>query len=126
MTPTVQVILMDLSVNEAVTENADGSYTIFINARLNHESQLDAYNHAMKHIENNDFERNDVQLIEAVAHGTAKEPIPAERYREKLEQIRKKRKLLQRKMKQHEKKVKFLQTHYDLYKLAEHRYLYGE
>ena len=34
-----------------VVPNEDGSYTIFINAGLNRESQLKAYEHAMKHIE---------------------------------------------------------------------------
>lgn len=64
-----QVILMDnMSVNEVVTRNEDDSCTIFINARLSHESQLQAYHHAMKHITEDDFCKKDVQKIEREAH----------------------------------------------------------
>ena len=127
MTPVVNVILLDLDVNEAVTENADGSYTIFINARLNNESQLEAYNHAMKHIENRDFERFDVQTIESIAHSKDIMPIPADRFAKRLEELRNERKRLKRQMKRQQKKVDFMLTHgYDLYKIASDRYYYGE
>ena len=64
-----QVILMDMTVNEVVTENEDGSYTIFINSRMNYEKQMKAYLHAMKHIVGDDFQKEDVQHIEYLAHG---------------------------------------------------------
>lgn len=64
-----QVILLDMTVNEAVTKNEDDSYTIFINARLNYEQQINAYLHAMKHITGEDFQKINVQNIEANAHG---------------------------------------------------------
>lgn len=54
-------------INEMVAPCYDG-YTIYIDARLNKESQMDAYNHAVWHIENTDFEKFDVQSIEYVAH----------------------------------------------------------
>ncbi len=44
-----------------VVPNEDGSYTIFINAALNYESQQAALKHAMSHIENDDFYKEDVQ-----------------------------------------------------------------
>lgn len=69
MSISYQVILMDMTVNEVVTENEDGSYTIFINSRLNYEKQMKAYLHAMKHITGNDFQKDDVQSIEYLAHG---------------------------------------------------------
>lgn len=69
MSINYQVILMDMTVNEVVTENEDGSYTIFINSRLNYEKRLNAYLHAMKHIEGDDFQKGDVQNIEYLAHG---------------------------------------------------------
>lgn len=53
---------------EMVIPNEDGSYTIFINSRLNHEQQVKSYYHAMKHIVGEDFEKNNVQEIEALAH----------------------------------------------------------
>ena len=68
MSISYQVILMDMTVNEVVTENEDGSYTIFINSRLNYEQQMKAYLHAMKHITGDDFQKDDVQSIEYLAH----------------------------------------------------------
>ena len=58
-----------MTINEVVTENEDGSYTIFINSRLNYEQQMKAYLHAMKHITGDDIQKNDVQSIEYLAHG---------------------------------------------------------
>lgn len=51
-----------------VIPNEDGSYTIFINSRLNHEQQVKSYYHAMKHIAGEDFDKESVQEIEALAH----------------------------------------------------------
>lgn len=68
MSISYQVILMDMTVNEVVTENEDGSYTIFINSRMNYEKQMRAYLHAMKHITGDDFQKDDVQSIEYLAH----------------------------------------------------------
>lgn len=63
----VYVIDLPFGVNEVVTPCLEG-YTVYINARLDHEKQLKAYRHALWHIENNDFEKYDVQAIEAEAH----------------------------------------------------------
>lgn len=66
-TPDVNVVLMDFPSkkgNEMVVPNEDGSYTILINAGLNYESQLKAYEHAMSHITNDDFLKGNVQEIE--------------------------------------------------------------
>jgi len=64
-----QVILLDgINVNEAVTENEDGSYTIFINERLCEEKRLKSFRHALNHITNSDFEKEDIQEIEENAH----------------------------------------------------------
>ena len=56
---------------EAVTENTDGSYTIFIESSLSKEAQQEAFKHAMKHILGNDFEKDDVGRIENQAHNVA-------------------------------------------------------
>ena len=64
-----QVHFIDMTTKEAITENEDGSYTIFINSRLNYEQQVMSYLHALKHITGNDFEKEDVQKIERIAHG---------------------------------------------------------
>ncbi|MEJ8735804.1 hypothetical protein, partial [Mediterraneibacter sp. ICN-202921] len=56
------------SGNEMVIKNEDGSYTILINAKLSDQGRISAYEHALKHITNEDFEKTDVQEIEASAH----------------------------------------------------------
>lgn len=53
---------------EAVAENEDGSFSIFINANLAANQIEKAYRHALWHIEQGDFQKNDVQEIEERAH----------------------------------------------------------
>ena len=57
-----------METNEAITENEDGSHTIFINNNLSMAKRLKAIQHAMEHIEENDFEKEDVQEIEYERH----------------------------------------------------------
>lgn len=63
-----KIIDMDVLVGEQITANSDGSYTIFLNARLSHERQLEAYTHALRHIQGNDFEKENADQIEVKAH----------------------------------------------------------
>ena len=56
------------SIDEQVILNQDGSYTILIDARASYEAQAEAYEHAMSHIRNMDFQKDVVQQIEAAAH----------------------------------------------------------
>lgn len=53
---------------EMIIPNEDASYTVLINSKLSRERQLEVYQHALKHIQENDFEKDDVQEIEADAH----------------------------------------------------------
>lgn len=55
--------------HEMVCPNPDGTYTILIDAKLNYIMQMESFNHALKHIQDGDFEKCDVQEIEADAHG---------------------------------------------------------
>lgn len=64
----VQIMDMDTMVPEHLVKNADDTYTIFLNARLSRDSQLKSYYHALKHIIENDFQKEDVQEIESIAH----------------------------------------------------------
>lgn len=65
----IKLLDFDTKIKETVTENADGSYTIFINSRLSKEAQSDAYMHALRHILRHDFESNySADVIEAYAH----------------------------------------------------------
>ena len=54
-------------IYEIVTPCADG-YTVWIDDRLGSAEMADAYEHALWHIRNGDFERSDVQEIEYHAH----------------------------------------------------------
>lgn len=55
-------------VREAVAENEDGSYTIFIESSLDLEQQREAFQHAMKHILGDDFSKENINKIEYAAH----------------------------------------------------------
>lgn len=72
MIPVVNVQVLDFKTtcgSELVTPNEDGSYTVLINARMSYEAQRKALLHALGHILNDDFEKENVQQIEAAAHG---------------------------------------------------------
>ena len=67
---TVNIVVMDMviGITEQVSANADGSYTVFLNARYSHAALMKAYDHALAHIRRHDWEKTDVQQIEAEAH----------------------------------------------------------
>ena len=71
------VYRVPLDVNEVVLRNAeDDGHTIYINESLTDEEARAAFDHAVGHIQRNDFEKTDVQEIEAAAHAPAAEPAP--------------------------------------------------
>ena len=124
----VQLMDLPIGTNEVVTPNEDGSYTIFINAKQAHEGQLKSYKHGMRHIENGDFEKDDVQKIEFAAHYTEAEPkpVPAKDYIKELERLRRERKKLRDQLKEAEERVEFMSHFVDYFKIAENQWLYGE
>ena len=63
-----RLIDMDVLIGEQVIKNVDDSYTILLNARLSHERQLECYLHAINHIQSNDFEKSNSNIIELEAH----------------------------------------------------------
>lgn len=132
MTPDVNVSLVDFKDckgNEFVVQNEDGSYTIVINARLSNDGQLRAYHHAMGHINNNDFEKSDAQSIEFEAHNLQKsvsDPIPANKYLNRIKRIQRERRKIQRKMKEDEERVRFLNEYCDVFAIEGYRYRYGD
>lgn len=135
LTNDVNVVLMDFKStkpNEMVTVNEDGSYTIFINSRLSHNRQLESYKHAIKHIENDDFHKTDIQSIEHNAHSSMIKELPEtvvampdKEYQEKMERLKRQRKRIQRKIKEDEERVQFLIDYTDMFSRAESQYLYG-
>lgn len=54
---TINVVMADMptTIKEYVVANPDLSYTIVLNPRHSHMQLLNAYHHAMKHIENGGF-----------------------------------------------------------------------
>lgn len=68
MDVNTRIINMDVLIPEQIVKNKDDSYTIFLNARLSREKQLEAYCHAMRHIKDGDFEKEEADLAELSAH----------------------------------------------------------
>lgn len=60
----VYFVDMDTGIDEQVFFNADLSYTILINSRLNWERQMLAYQHAVRHIMEHDFDKHNADDIE--------------------------------------------------------------
>ena len=65
----VYIVPLPPCIRELVTPCLDG-YTVYIADRLDRESMIKAYKHALAHIKNGDFERSseDLNAIEAAAH----------------------------------------------------------
>lgn len=63
----IYTYLIEMPVREAVRPCCDG-FTVYINASLSREQREQAYMHALQHIINGDFEKEDVQAIETEAH----------------------------------------------------------
>lgn len=55
------------NINEMVATCPDG-YTIYINSRLSDDARRRAYVHALAHIKNNDWSKDNADLIELSAH----------------------------------------------------------
>lgn len=66
----VFVVIQDnnFGIDGCTHENSDGTYTIFINARLCTQRQYEVYQHEMYHINNMDFEKHIINEIEYKAH----------------------------------------------------------
>ncbi len=67
---TVNTILIDMPtrVKGQTVKNEDGSYSVFLNARMAQNQIEKAYLHEIEHIKMNDFGKECVQRIEAYAH----------------------------------------------------------
>lgn len=115
-----------------VVQNEDGSYTVLINAKLSQDGQLKAYQHALNHIENGDFEKSDVQNIELQAHElkASKDlvPIPASKFEKRIKQLQREQKKLQKVLKDKEQEIDLIIDLYGpdcLMRVAEQQWLYG-
>lgn len=66
----IYIVDLPCGIDEAVTP-CIGGYTIYINAKLTMEEQCKALKHALYHIQNDDFSKDNVQQIEEEAHRKA-------------------------------------------------------
>lgn len=70
MTQDVNIQLFDFPNTrdrEMVVKNEDDTYTVFINTKLSSEGRLRSFRHALHHIKRNDFDKEDVQIVECTA-----------------------------------------------------------
>ena len=112
----VYVYLVDLpsGVNEMVTPCGDGNYTVYLSAKLSSIGQQRAYEHALHHIQNHDFQKADVQQIESEAHGLIipelqiKEDPRKKRYEEMRKKNARARKRIQKQLARKQKQVECL------------------
>ena len=133
-TPDVNTFLVNFPSpgNEMVVQNEDGTYTVLINAKLSQDGQFKAYQHALNHINNGDFEKSDIQSIEFQAHKLKSEnavPVSADKCEKHIKRLQKERKKIQKALKEKEKEINML---IDLYgaecfaRAAQNNWLYGE
>lgn len=112
-------------INEIVTPCADG-YTVYISAKLDNDHRLKAYEHALRHIENGDFDidcTKDVQAMEAAAHVPEK-VIPIAMLRQEIEELQKQRRKLNAEIRRKKRQINYLQsTGFDFFAAAEENYL---
>lgn len=134
-----KIIDMDVMIPEQVTKNSDGSYTIFLNARLTHEHRLQSYKHALQHIQNGDFDLDEgnVQEIETVAHTlptptTEEAPITVnvndEKRMKRLAALKRRRQKIKKQLQEVEEDMAFLENMgagLDTFARGEYRKLYG-
>ena len=134
-TPDVNVIILNFPVpgKEMVVPNEDGSYTILLNAKLSIEERMKAYEHAMRHIKDEDFSKTDAQAIEYQAHNITvsetAERIPADKFQKELERIRRRKKKIQEQIQEYERDMRFIEAYSrsndSILKSEENRWLYG-
>lgn len=133
----VQLIDMDVMIPEQVVKNSDGSYTVFLNARLSHDRLIEAYRHALAHIDNEDFRKEDVQVIELEAHsGTpvASDPAAAEDRKvmsdeeisRRIARLRRQKRRIKKQLEEYERSREYLAScGVDFSAMAEDQHLYG-
>lgn len=133
MTQDVNVFLYNFPNNgrEMVIENEDGSYTVLINSKLSDVGREEALKHAIGHIENNDFEKNNVQEIEFDAHNAEAaqeiQPTITPEIMERIKRIQRERRKINRLKRENQSKVDFMtNNNIDFFSLAERNFLMSE
>ena len=118
----ISIVLMDMvyGIKEEIFKNKDDSYTVFLNSRYNDETLKQAFAHAVEHIKKNDWEKTDVQAIEAESHNISitSEPVSEDEFDILIKRLRKKREAVKKRLKKYEKKyanmsIQDIQMHND-------------
>lgn len=66
---TTRLINLPTTVRAFTTRDTEGDFNIYLNARMNDIQRMEAYQHEMKHITNDDFYKNgSIDAIEAHLH----------------------------------------------------------
>ena len=110
----VYVVNLPPGINEMITPCGDGNYTVYLSAKLSSIGQQRAYEHALRHIQNHDFQKTDVQQIEAEAHGliTPEMQVKEDPRKKRYEAMRRKnalaRKRIQKQLARKQKQVEYL------------------
>lgn len=103
----VRPLNMETGIHEQIHDNNDGTYTVFLNARDSFDVQKKSYEHAVRHIQNGDFEKASVQEIELAAHGQISRQYLEEwkaQFEQYIKAMRRRRKRDKRKLAQYQKK----------------------
>lgn len=77
MSEDIYVYLAKLppGVNEIVAPCEGGGYCVYVDADVDEWTQIKSFRHALSHIENGDFDKSDVQLIECECHCRPEKPL---------------------------------------------------
>jgi hypothetical protein len=63
----IYYVELPAGINEALLKCV-GGYTLYLDPRQSKEGMRRSYEHALKHIQNDDFSKTDIQEIEYKAH----------------------------------------------------------
>lgn len=111
------------SVGELISPCPDG-YTVLISSKLDDAHRQRAYEHALKHIQDGDFDIDNlktVQEIESLAHGMY---APDPKWTEEIARLREKRRKNRLKLAKKERQIKRLVSRgYDFFAEAERKWL---
>ena len=137
----IQLLNMEIGVKEQLVELPDGNYTLFLNSRYSTDTYYKSYLHAYnKHVLGNDFEKSNVQKIEAVAHVDNNPPVPETEkksepaaaimsrnvFKKRVQAIKRRQKRIRWELAQMEKDMQKLEYYgVDFFARAEEEHLYG-
>lgn len=70
----IYIVRLPDGIHEMVVP-CDGGYSVYLDSEISEYERIRAFCHALSHIDNNDFEKADVQLIEHESHNRSEKPL---------------------------------------------------